>query len=339
YSTLIDDGLHSIMVGHIALPEYSKKLDPSLGYDDIMPATLAPELLNGLLKTQLGFNGLVLTDASHMIGFAAAMKRKDGVPRAIAAGCDMFLFFRDEDEDFESMMQGYRDGILTEERLNDANRRILGLKAAIGLHKGALVPTEEGLSVIGSEEQLSKQRDAIDKAITLVKNTKNELPITPETHPRLEVRYLSQQEAGAIYEGGGAAGIIKEELEAAGFQVTMARGDMRIGGKVSEFNENFDAVIEWADIRGYAAENNYRIRWANPMSADIPWMVWEKPTIFVSLNYTTHLTDVPMVKTYINAYANNRETIRQTIQKIMGKSEFKGTPNDLVWCNKWETRR
>ena len=126
YRTLIDDGLHSIMVGHIALPAYSQKLDPSLAYEDIMPATLAPELLNGLLKTQLDFNGVVLTDASHMIGFAAAMKRKDAVPRAIAAGCDMFLFFRDEDEDFGSMLQGYRDGVITQDRLHDALRRILG---------------------------------------------------------------------------------------------------------------------------------------------------------------------------------------------------------------------
>lgn len=98
-------------------------------------------------------------------------------------------------------------------------------------------------------------------------------------------------------------------------------------------------MLEWADVKGYAAENNYRIRWAAPMSADIPWFVWEKPTVFVSLNYTTHLTDVPMVKTYINAYKNTREVIRQTIAKIMGDSEFKGTANDLVWCNKWETRR
>ena len=59
YRGLIADGLHSIMAGHIALP-VQQKLNPELGYDDIMPATLAPELINGLLKTQFDFNGLVL---------------------------------------------------------------------------------------------------------------------------------------------------------------------------------------------------------------------------------------------------------------------------------------
>jgi beta-N-acetylhexosaminidase len=76
------------------------------------------------------------------------------------------------------------------------------------------------------------------------------------------------------------------------------------------------------------------------MSTDIPWYVYEVPTVFVSLNFTTHLTDVPMVKTYINAYKNTREVIRQTIKKIMGESEFYGIHfNENVFCNKWETRR
>ena len=76
------------------------------------------------------------------------------------------------------------------------------------------------------------------------------------------------------------------------------------------------------------------------MSTDMPWYVNELPTVFVSLNFTTHLTDVPMVKTYINAYKDTREVIRQTIEKMMGESEFKGTHfNEHVWCNKWETRR
>lgn len=340
YSTLIDDGLHSIMVGHIALPEYSKKLRPEFTDDDIMPATLAPELLTDLLKGQLGWNGLTITDASHMIGFAAAMKRKDAVPGCIAAGCDMLLFFRDEDEDYESMMAGYRDGVITEERLHDALRRILGLKAAIGLHRGEHVPTEEGLAVVGSEKHLEIARDAADKAITLVKNTQDQLPIRPDTHPRIELRYLSSNEAGAIYEGGGALDMIVEELEAVGFQVTVARGDMRIGGKVSDYVRDFDATFTFCDQRGYASENAYRIRWANPMSADIPWQVWEKPVVFIGMNWTTHLYDVPMVKTFINSYKNTREVVRQTIQKIMGESEFKGTPNELVWCGGlWEAKR
>ena len=111
-----------------------------------------------LLKGKLGFNGLVLTDATHMLGMTSAMRREDYVPQAIAAGCDMFLFFNNIDEDFNFMINGYKNGVITEERLQDALERILGLKAAIGLHKaqkeGKLLRTREDLKVIGCEDHI-----------------------------------------------------------------------------------------------------------------------------------------------------------------------------------------
>ena len=345
YQTLIDEGLMSIMVGHIALPHYQYKLVPGLKYEDVLPATLAPELINGLLKTQLDFNGLVTTDASHMLGMAAAMPRRDFVPQAIAAGCDMFLFWRDAEEDFHYMLDGYQRGIISEERLTDALRRILGVKAALGLNKlqkeGLLTPPKEGLAVIGCPEHLALAEEAADQCISLIKDTRKELPIRPETHPRIELHVLKLEEAHGIYQArAGIENLIKEELERVGFNVTLADGAQRIGGKVEDFKSQCDAVLEFSDIRGYAAENNYRIKWQAPMGADIPWFVTEKPTVFVSLNFTTHLTDVPMVKCFINAYKNTRTVIRAVIQKIMGESEFKGQHfNEHVWCKKWETRR
>ncbi|GAA0181397.1 glycoside hydrolase family 3 N-terminal domain-containing protein [Clostridium sediminicola] len=343
YKHAIDEGVMSIMAGHIALPEYQKKLVPEMEDKDILPATLAPELITGLLREQLGFNGLVITDASHMIGMAAAMKRRDYVPAAIAAGCDMFLFFNDIEEDFNFMLDGYKNGVITEERLQDALRRILGLKASLKLHikqkEGTLIPDKEGLKAIGCEEHLAMAEEAADKGITLVKNTLNQLPIKPSTHKRIKLHTLFGEIGGITHGSNDAEKIIIEELERVGFEVTLNDGTGRLKGKTAEYSENWDAALVFADIVGYAAENNYRIRWKCPMSTDIPWYVHELPTVFVSLNFTTHLTDVPMVKTYINAYKDTRTVIRQTIQKIMGESEFKGSYNENVWCNKWETRR
>lgn len=344
YKHLIDEGLMTIMVGHIALPEYSKKLVPGIKYEEIMPATLAPELINGLLRQQLGFNGLIITDASHMIGMCAAMRRQDYVPLAIAAGCDMFLYFNDFEEDFQFMMDGYKNGVITEERLHDALRRILGMKAALKLHikqkDGTLIPKKEDLKIIGCPEHKAMAEEAADLGITLVKDTLNQLPIKPSTHKRIKLYYLSGETGGILGTSTESLKIIIEELEKAGFEVSLNDGYTREKGKTLEYRKNYDAAFVFADVRGYAAENNYRIRWKCQMSSDIPWYVWEVPTVFVSLNYTTHLTDVPMVKTFINAYGNTRTVIRQVIQKIMGESEFKGSYNDLVWCGDlWEARR
>ncbi|MFN2156629.1 MAG: glycoside hydrolase family 3 N-terminal domain-containing protein, partial [Anaerolineae bacterium] len=115
YRHHIENGVEMIMAGHFVLPAYQKKLNPALADEELLPATLAEELILGLLKDQLGFNGMVVTDASHMLGMSSAMRREDYVPGAIAAGCDMFLFFNDMDEDFGFMLNGYRKGVITEE--------------------------------------------------------------------------------------------------------------------------------------------------------------------------------------------------------------------------------
>ncbi len=343
YRHAIDEGVMTVMTGHIALPEYQKKLKPGIKYEDILPASLAPELITGLLREQLGFNGVVITDASHMLGMTASMKRRDYVPAAIAAGCDMFLFFKDPEEDFGFMMDGYKNGIITEERLNDAMLRILGLKAALKLHikqkEGTLIPDKKVLEVVGCQEHLEMAEEAADLGITLVKNTLNELPIRPETHKRIKLHTLYGEIGGMFGATKASEKIIIEELEKVGFEVTLHDGTELSMGKTAEYSKKWDAAILFADIVGYASENNYRLRWKAPMSSDIPWYVYEIPTVFVSLNFTTHLTDVPMVKTYINAYKNSRTVIRQVIQKMMGDSEFKGSYNENVWCNKWETRR
>ncbi len=342
YRNHIENGVHSMMAGHIALPEYQKKLAPELEDKDILPATLAPELINGLLKGKLGFNGLVLTDATHMLGMTSAMRREDYVPQAIAAGCDMFLFFNDIDEDFNFMLNGYKNGVITEERLQDALERILGLKAAIGLHKaqkeGKLLRTREDLKVVGCEDHINRAKEAAEKGITLVKNTFDQLPIRPETHKRIRLYFL-EGEKGGIYEASSKTlDFIVAELERRGFEVTVNDGTTRIKGPTLKYRDEVDAALVFSDVIGYGAENNYRIKWKTAMSNEVPWYVQEVPTVFVSLNFTTHLTDVPMVKCYINAYNDDEITITKTIDKIMGESEFKGTPNELVWCDKWQTK-
>ena len=101
YSNLIQKGAKTVMVGHIAQPAYVKAINPNATRKEMLrPASLSPELLTGLLRGKLGFNGLISTDATPMVGFTAAMKRCEAIPQAIAAGCDMILFNKSLEEDY-----------------------------------------------------------------------------------------------------------------------------------------------------------------------------------------------------------------------------------------------
>ncbi|TDL38323.1 glycoside hydrolase family 3 protein [Macrococcoides bohemicum] len=343
YENHIERGVQMMMAGHIALPEYQKQINPNLEDKDILPATLSKELITDLLKDELNFNGLVVTDASHMLGMTAAMRREDYVPLAIVAGCDMFLFFNDLEEDFNFMLNGYKNGVITEERLNDAVRRILGLKAQLNLHvrqaEGTLLMPESALDIIGQQEHLEMQKEASDLGITLVKNTLDELPFTPEKHKRIRLYMIENSEKDGIYQSDSkVTQNIITELESRGFEVTLNDGSTRVKGKTLDYRKDVDAAIVIANIVGYAAQNNYRIQWSTAMSNEIPWFVYEVPTVFASLNFTTHLHDATMVKTYINAYHSNPTTIKALVDKITGVSEFKGVPNDNVWTEKWQAK-
>lgn len=135
YRTLIENGLEGIMGGHIMLPEYARAIRPDIRDEEMMPATLSYEIMMVLLREKLGFNGMVVTDASHMVAMTDRMTRREMLPLAINAGCDMFLFFNDPKEDFTTMLEAYESGVISEQRMQEALERILGLKAHLGLHR------------------------------------------------------------------------------------------------------------------------------------------------------------------------------------------------------------
>ncbi|MEO5314309.1 gluconokinase, GntK/IdnK-type [Pseudarthrobacter sp. CC12] len=356
YREMIGHGVQSIMVGHIGAPEVSRHFRPGLPDAEILPATLSPELLQDLLRGELGFNGLVLTDASQMVGLTQAKKRRDLVPATIAAGCDMFLFFRNPAEDFQYMLDGYKSGVITEQRLHDALRRILGLKASLGLHLkpvDQLVPPAGALAVIGSAAHRSVAAEIADKTVTLVKDTAGNLPITPQTHPRIRLYGISGGSDFTRADPLAYLEVVKEELEVAGFEVSLFRtaeqreaaGETGVNfmsiiseEATGDYAEKYDAAFVFANVKGFAQEAAIRIKWSSPMAAEIPWYVTEVPTVFVSLNQPNHLIDVPMVKTAIHAHAGTREAIRAAVEKIQGKSEFHGTFNENVFCGSFDTR-
>ncbi len=337
YKSLIDDGALSVMVGHIAMPAYQKAINPSLS-DKLVPASLSKELLMGLLREKLGFNGLISTDATPMAGFTSAMKRELAVPMSIACGCDVFLFNVELDEDFELMKKGFESGIITEERIDDALSRILGMKAALGLHKKAkteIVPKPDALSAISCGEHLKWAEECADKAVTLVKDREKILPISPAKTPRVLLQILGDFPSNARV-SDTAEGLLKAE----GFEVVRyvpeTPQDIMSGSSVAKFKQSYDLVIYLGNVENASNKTTNRINWHTMFGKgnNIPWFVDEVPTVFVSLANPYHLVDVPMIGTYINCYSNHDTMIKAVFSKLFGKSEFKGKSPVDPFCGK-----
>ncbi|MGN1024939.1 MAG: glycoside hydrolase family 3 protein [Faecousia sp.] len=358
YRGMIDAGVQSVMIGHIALPAYSRALCPGIRDEDILPATVAPELLQGLLREKLGFNGLIITDATHMVGITGRMCRHDAIPRMLMSGCDMILYYRDHDEDIGYLKQALEDGRLTMERLDEAVHTVLAFKASLKLHtkreEGTLMPPREGLSVIGCKEHKQKASEIIDRSVTLVKNSKNQLPWSPETHKRIIIYTAEDTSLQSKLKNrkNPVSGILAEELRAQGFEPTVYKlkplkylSPKGVNGKkflaemsVEKFKSQYDAAIVLMNIAPFSVTNGRSIQWQIPMGPEIPWYASEVPTAAISVAYPFHLLDLAMVPTYINTYNGNREALHQTVKKLMGESEFKGTSPVDAFCDRPDTR-
>ena len=365
YRTLIENGLDAIMAGHIMLPEYAKAINPKLQDEDMLPATLSHEIMTGLLRERLGFNGMVVTDASHMVAMTNRMTRKEMLPLAINAGCDMFLFFNDPEEDFETMLSAYKNGIITEERMTEALMRILGLKAHMGLHKKAkeeLVPKAERLQeALGRAEYKAMQQAISKEAITLVKyKDKDVLPITKERYPRIMIVHVKGAESGMAsfmkmlgMGGNNPAELLKEKLCDKGFDAfiyespleemkkKVAAGEkpdlnLYFAGKnaISDFVSDMDLVITLCDVA--VGRPTFGM---SKGGGEIPWYVFEIPVVVISCAQPTMLADIPQARTYINTYDSKDSTLDALIDALMtGAEAFKGSDPIDSFCGLSDTR-
>ena len=331
YQALIDDGLETIMTAHIMLPSYTRKFSPDTPDGEILPGSLSRELNVRLLREQMGFNGLLVTDASGMAGFTEVLPRSAAVPAAIANGADIFLFSRDLEEDFCSMKAGYEQGVLTEERLHEALERILGMKAKLRLPEkkaaGVLTPPEEALDIFGDAGHAAFAQEAADKGITLVKDTQHLLPLNPEKHRSLFVIPMNVTPNYHNPEGGYEHRFVKD-LEERGFRVHLYDGsdeDMYLIGKspVREFKKRFDAIIYFMNVATSGSDSAVRISWPGTR-VTITMMLHDVPTMMVSIDNPYHLMDAPRIPTYVNAYNSSDLVVDMLVKKLVGESPFRG---------------
>src|SRR5690606_37606521 len=135
YRAAIDAGVLSVMSAHIAFPAFVRELDPEATSEAFRPATLSRVLNETLLRERLGFQGLIVSDATPMAGLGDWGPRDETLPELVIAGCDIILFSDDPNADLMRLVKAVADGRLTQERVDEAVTRVLALKAALGLHK------------------------------------------------------------------------------------------------------------------------------------------------------------------------------------------------------------
>lgn len=339
YRALIDQGVQTVMAGHILQPALERLVQPDIRDEDIRPGSLSRNLLTGILRERLGFNGLITTDATPMVGFSAQLSRSDAICTALMAGADVIVFCKDMEEDYAAIRNGLHSGAVTMQRLDEAVARQLALKASLGLHKASL-PGPDELHWLGSQEHQTWARECADKAVTLVKDTQKLLPLSPKKTHRIRLTVLGEDQTGGFGESDLIAAPLKEALEKEGFEVSlydyasMERGEIFTAG-VREMKEKFDLSIVAANISTGSNYTTRRVDWIALMAANEPWYMKDIPTMFISFCNPYHMIDVPFISTFVNCYTANAASVAAAVERLMGRAEFTGQSPVDPWCGAW----
>jgi beta-glucosidase-like glycosyl hydrolase/CubicO group peptidase (beta-lactamase class C family) len=169
FRAAIAAGADSIMTGHLSIPA----LEP----EPNLPATLSPNILTGLLRKELGYQGLVVTDAMDMGGITVRYAPGDAAVRAFAAGTDALLMPPVPDAAFDALKEAVNSGRISRERLDASVRRLLQAKARMGLYKQRLVDVNALNKNFGKVEWQKEAQDISDRGVTLLRDTPHRLPL------------------------------------------------------------------------------------------------------------------------------------------------------------------
>ena len=168
FRAAISAGVDSVMTAHLAVPA----LEP-----ENEPATVSSKIITGVLHDELGFRGLVVTDAMDMQGLTSMFDTSEASVRAIEAGADVLLMPKKAEDAIRGVLTAVERGRITRQRLDESVAKVLSAKARLGLNRRKTVALDGIDEVVDSPEAEERAEQVADHALTLVKNDKDDLPL------------------------------------------------------------------------------------------------------------------------------------------------------------------
>ena len=190
FRAAIAAGIQGIMTAHIAVPAIS---------GETIPATVSHRVLTGLLRAEMGFDGIVFTDAMDMAAVTRLFPRGEAAVRAVLAGADVILMPNDVKQAIDAIVLAIDEERLTEGRIDESVRRLLRLKEDLGLAEERSVPLEMIPQVVGVPQHVEMAREVAERSITLIRNERNLLPLLGTRRAR--VMSVSFRNPGDVLSG------------------------------------------------------------------------------------------------------------------------------------------
>lgn len=356
YQVAINQGIEMIMSAHILYPQldnttvYSEKTKQQ----EKLPSTLSHKILTNLLKEEMGFKGVVVTDAMNMAGIAATYDEVQAVKLAINAGVDLICMptnitcledMSKLDAIIDGVEKAVNDGEIQESRLDDAVTRILTLKENKGIldWKESNYSLEKALATVGSDENRAKEREIAAKAVTVVKNENNTLPlnvtkkskvllVAAENNQRSLMKYGAERAKNAGLIPDGAEVKVTRYMDR-----TLASDATVINADGSTYTSAMTDLLDWCDTLVVVSDNsglNVAKAHYNNNYTGTPYNLVDyvekadasKTTVVISANKPYDVQMYPNADAIMAVYGSKGDPTEQLIGGATGSTSASG-PN------------
>lgn len=326
FKEAIDAGVRSIMIAHVGLPN----LDSSM-----TPASLSPVVVEGILSKDLGFEGLVVTDALEMAAVVQRFSVAEIAVRAVKAGADVLLLPVDEDHSILAIAKAVRRGEIPEHRIDVSAKKILKLKDWLGLPEDREVDVRRIATVVGSRANQALAKDVARRSITVVKNEGEVLPLPQFSGMRIVSVIVSDLEdyrteahrASYPYSNERVGEYFMAQLRRRVPEVELYRVDTR--SNRTEFNailaaaNSADLVLCPTFVK--LRTGSGKIALPDSLRAFLQGLTaGGKPVVLVSLGNPYIIADVPRARAWVCAYSDNEVSVEAAVEAIFGEIPVAG---------------
>jgi beta-glucosidase-like glycosyl hydrolase/CubicO group peptidase (beta-lactamase class C family) len=314
FQAAVDAAVDGVMTAHVSVPGV---LGPGAP-----PATLAPEFMTGILREEMGFDGLLYTDALRMGAITEGYGAGEAAVLAFEAGADVILIPASVPGAVESMVQAVESGRISRARLDASVRRILQAKARAGLHRERAVPLERIPAVVGRAAHRDLAEEAASRSMTLVRDRDRLLPPDPEGLDR--VLSITWAAADDLTAGREFDAVLSALLPGAveGVRVGPQAGPGAWAGLL-ERSARADLVLLGVYLPPRAGAGSVALP---PELADFVDRASREqiPLVLVSFGNPYLLTAVPEVGTYLVAWGDREVSQAAAARAVTGARDIEG---------------
>ncbi len=312
FRAAISSGASSIMTGHLNVP--------SLEPDPNTPATLSQNILTGLLRDEMGYQGLIVTDAMDMGGITVRYAPGEAAVRAIVAGIDALLMSPVPDAAFEALQAAVKSGRISKARLDASVRRILQAKARLGLHANRLVDVNALNQKFASVAWQKEAQEISDRGVTLLRDTPHRLPLDATKPSRaLLLAFYADPEP---YPGED----LERELRARFDSVVTLRADTRFvnaGILKLPAPDSYDVAILALFVRVSDRKGNVDVPAEQAALAEQLYKT-EKPIITVGFGSPYLIEKFPQAETWLAAFGISDVAQISVARALFGQIPVRG---------------